>query len=158
MKNKKGRYNNNRQKANLVLRILDDLFEEKKPETEENKLLKSGAVWHGDWGKHSDTIKFGKNSKKEHFAMILWNDFYTERNCYDFPGIRFAPITSQRKNEKYAIFLPKGELKRAKAKGGWILPKVRLIIRKSKLENKFKHIQFLDIKYVEQCKEKLQNG
>ena len=144
---------NKRQKINLVLRILDNLFEENKPTKETNELLVNGAVWHGDWLNDTDEGIFGVDMNKQHFAMILW-----DKKVHYKPGVRLAPITSKKKNRRRAVFLPKGELKTTRPKAGWILPRIKLIIRKSEIESKFNFKQMLCDKYVKQCREVLQNG
>ena len=123
-----------------------------------DKTMQSGAVWHGDWTVNADDGKFGQSYGPQHFAMILWNKKLARERKVKSPAVRLAPITSSKKSGKRNVLLPAGELRTSRHKDGYILPQIKLIIRKSKLVDKFDFKQFLDTKYVEQCKEALNNG
>jgi hypothetical protein len=148
---------------NLAFEILNSIKQNAFQVSSVNKLkhsdtLTAGAVWHGDWATKSDTFKFGLGSGKNHFAMILWDKIIKTNKVTKSPGVRLAPITSQHKNHKKSVLLPKNTLKAYSTKSGYILPKIKLLIRKSRLENDFDFIQILDNQYVEKCKKVLQNG
>ena len=108
-----------------------------------SELFDAGAVWHGPWHTGLVSGSFGSASNR-HWAMALG-----KKNAPKNPSASvkaFLPFTSNRQRPKRSVLiLEPGSLPFGRSDCKSFLLPIRLVVRKTDLEKRFKFEAFLPV-------------